>query len=301
MSDSLPITALFASIRGFDDARPALEHLVGQTLAAGGEVIVADGSGEPAPTDEQMAAVGGPIVWLSMPGSSVYQLRLAAYQASRGEIVAVTEDHCYVAPDWIERILAAHAAFPEAGVIGGSVQNGTDRRSIDWAAFFLTQGPFMVPLENGLTDRVSGAANCSYKRRVIERLGGDAEQGVIDFLELPEALEGERLAADDSIRVLHHQSPGFARLSLAEFDNGRTIAGYRRREMERGDWIRIATASVLPLYRSVRAMRIVGGKERPPRARLKAAPAHVWFQYCAIVGELIGYAAGPGDSPKRLY
>jgi len=301
LSDLLPITALIATIRGWPAAKPALEHLVGQTLAAGGEVIVADGSGRTAPTDEEIAALGGPVTWLSKAGASVFQLRLAAYRASRGEVVAVTEDHCYVAPDWVERHLAAHERFPEAGVVGGAVLNGTDQKLVDWAAFFLTQGPFMPPLQNGLAPRVSGPANCSYKRRVLERLGGDDEQGVIDFLELPEALDGERLVADDTIRVLHHQSQGLWGTSLAEFDNGRTIAGYRRREMERGDWLRIASASVLPIYRSVRAMRIVGRKERPAQARLRAAPAHVWFQYCAMAGELIGYVAGPGDSPNRLY
>ena len=208
-TEALPITALLATIRGWPVMRPALEHLVGQTLAAGGEVIVADGSGESPPSDDDMAEVGGPIVWLSMPDASVFQLRLAAYRAARGDVIAVTEDHCFVAPDWIERILAAHASYPEAGVVGGAVLNGTDRKVVDWAAFFLTQGPLMPPLETGFAARVSGPANCSYKRRVLERLGGDDEQGVIDFLELPVALEDEKLVTDDSIRVLHHQSQGF--------------------------------------------------------------------------------------------
>jgi hypothetical protein len=292
---------MLATIRGWPIMRPALEHIVGQTIAAGGEMVVADGSGNPPPTEAEQAEVGGPIAWLSLPGSSVFQLRLAAYRAARGDIVAVTEDHCYVEPDWIARIIATHERYPEAGVVGGAVLNGTNRKAVDWAAFFLNQGPFMPPLENGVAARVSGPANCSYKRRILERLGGDAEQGVIDFLELPAALRGEKLVADDGIRVLHHQSQGLRGTSLAEFDNGRTIAGYRRRRLERGDWLRIAASPVLPLYRAVRAMRIVGRKERPGYARLKAAPAHLWFQYCAMAGELLGYAAGPGDSPRRLF
>lgn len=297
----ITITALMATIRGWPAARQALEHLVGQTVAAGGEVIVADASDNPPPTHEEMDALGGQVRWLSLPGKSVFQLRLAAYRAARGEIVAITEDHCHVAPDWIERILAAHARFPEAGVIGGAVTNGTDQKLVDWAAFFLTQGPFMPPLQNGESERVSGPANVSYKRRVIERLGGDDEQGVIDFLELPAALDGEKKVADDSILVKHHQSQGLFGTSLAEFDNGRTIAGYRRRSMTRGDWLRILGAPVLPLYRSARALRIVKSKDHPTRVLPKTVPAHLWFQYCAMAGELLGYAAGPGDSPRRLY
>ena len=300
-NESTPITALVATIRGWPVMRPALEHLVGQTIAAGGNVIVADGSGKAPPGAQEMAALGGPITWLSKPGASVFQLRLAGYRSAAGEIVAVTEDHCYVDPDWIERVLAAHRDYPNAAVVGGAVINATDTKLVDWAAFLLTQGPFMPPLANGVAERVSGPANASYKRRVLERLGGDEEQGVIDFLELPEALQGEQLVADDSIRVLHHQSQGFWGTSLAEFDNGRTIAGYRRRAMERGDWLRVLGSPVLPIYRAVRAMRIVGRKERPKRIRLKAAPAHLWFQYCAMAGELLGYAGGPGGSPRRLF
>jgi hypothetical protein len=140
---------------------------------------------------------------------------------------------------------------------------------------------------------------------VLERLGGDGEQGIIDFLELPRALRGEDLVADDSIKVWHSQSQGLAGTSRAEFDNGRTIAGYRRRAMTRGDWLRIASSPVLPAYRAVRAIRIVrakGPQDGMPTGRMaQVLPAHMWFQYCAMAGELLGYAAGPGDSPHRLF
>jgi hypothetical protein len=297
---AIPITAVIATIRGWPQARPALAHVVPQANAAGGEVIVADGSGRIAPGLDVLQQLGGPVRWVELPGRSVFQLRRAAYRSARGDIVAITEDHCHVAPDWIARILDAHARFPDAGVVGGAVLNGTNEKLVDWAAFLLTQGPYMPPLANGIVDRVAGPANVSYKRRVLERLGGDEEQGVIDFLELAEALEGHQRVADDTIRALHHQSQGFVGTSLAEFDNGRTIAGYRRRKMGAGDWLRVLGWPFLPLYRSSRAMRIVRKKQHPRGILARALPLHVWFQYCAMAGELVGYAAGPGDSPRRL-
>ena len=305
---TLPITVLIASVRGWPDAREAVRRINAQVHAAGGEFIVADGSGNEPPTEAEMEEMGGPIRWLSLPGRSVFQLRLAAYHASQGEVVAITEDHVYVDPDWVENVIAVHRRHPDAGAVGGAVFNHTDQKLVDWAAFFLTQGPFMPPLANGVAERISGPANVSYKKRVIDRLTtevGDDEQGIIDFLELPDALEGEELVADDSIRVRHNQSQGLLRTSLAEFDNGRTIAGYRRREMGRGDWLRIASSPVLPAYRAVRQMRIVRAKQQQPGmtgARMaQTLPAHIWFQYCAMAGELLGYATGPGDSPKRLF
>lgn len=306
-SESLPITALIASIRGWPAAREAVRRINPQVHAAGGEFIVADGSGNEPPTEAEMQELGGPIRWLSLPGKSVFQLRLAGYRAALGEIVAVTEDHVYVEPDWVERIIEVHRRHPNAGAVGGAVYNHTDQKLVDWAAFFLTQGPFMPPLANGVAERISGPANVSYKKRVLDRLQGegDDEQGIIDFLELPDALQGEELVADDSIRVRHNQSQGLLGTSLAEFDNGRTIAGYRRREMERGDWLRIALSPVLPSYRAVRQMRIIRAKRQQPgmttTRMAQVLPAHIWFQYCAMAGELLGYATGPGGSPRRLF
>jgi len=304
-SESLPITALIATIRGWPTCGQAVTLIAEQVARVGGEFIVADGSQNPPPTAQEVEALGGSVRWISLPGQSVFQLRHAGYQAARGEVVAITEDHCYVASDWIERVIEAHKEHPDAAAIGGTVVNNTDEKVVDWAAFFLTQGPFMPPLQNGVTDRISGPANVSYKRHVLERLGGDDEQGVIDFLELPAVLDGKELVADDSIVVRHNQSQGLRGTSLAEFDNGRTIAGYRRRQMERGDWLRIASSPLLPTYRAVRQMRIVRSKAMPEgmtTARIaKALPAHLWFQYCAMACELLGYATGPGDSPRRLF
>ena len=299
-SATYPLSLVIATIRGWKDALPAMEHIAPQAAKAGAEIVIADGSDAPAPTEADLASLGCEIQWLRLPGKSVFQLRRAAYRAARGDVVAVTEDHCYVAPDWVERIIAAHARYPEAGAIGGAVTNGTNTKLVDWAAFFLTQGPYMPPLVNGPAERISGAANVSFKRRVLDRLAGDDEHGLIEFLELDAALENEILVNDDSIVVLHHQSQGFWRTSLAEFDNGRSIAGYRRRQMTRGDWVRIAGSPVLPIYRSIRALRICGRKSPPQRMLAKSAPAHVWLQYCAMAGELLGYLGGAGGSPRRL-
>lgn len=304
-TETVPITALIATIRGWPDCSRAVRLIAAQVFAAGGEFIVGDASGKAPPSESEMAELGGQINWLSMPGKSVYQVRYAGYHAARGEILAITEDHCAIAPDWVERILEVHRKYPNAAAVGGAVLNDTDEKLVDWAAFFLTQSPHMPPLANGPTNRISGPANVSYKRFIVDRLGGDEENGLIDFLELPAALEGEELVADDSIWVLHSQSQGLARTSLAEFDNGRTIAGYRRRRMTRGDWLRILTSPVLPSYRAVRQMRLVRSKQMPDGMTVsrmaQALPAHIWFQYCAMAGELLGYASGPGDSPRRLF
>ena len=81
----LPVTAVMPTIRGFVDARPAIEHLMPQVAAVGGELIVVDGSEAAQPSPEQLAEVGGDSLhWVSMPGGSVFQLRLRGIPPGAG-------------------------------------------------------------------------------------------------------------------------------------------------------------------------------------------------------------------------
>jgi hypothetical protein len=299
LTDALPaISVMFATIRGWPDARLPVDATRDQLRKLGGELVVVDGSGRPAPPADE---VGDHVRWNSRPGESVFQLRLAGYEACRSGIVALTEDHCAPAGDWCERILAAHAAHPEAVAVGGAVENGTTDHLIDWATFIVTQAPFVPPLTNGPTERVAGAATTSYKRIALERRPDHGEFGAIELFDAIEMrAPGEILLNDDSIRVSHHQSMGLRGTTASQFDNGRTIAGFRRTAMTRGDWLRIAGFPVLPLYRSARSVRIAWGRRIPRSAILATLPIVAYLHYAQATGELVGYLAGPGSSPRRL-
>jgi glycosyl transferase family 2 len=289
---------MFASIRGWPAAKPTVDSLRDQVAAAGGEIVVMDGSGNPTPSAEDTGAV---VRWVKHPGWSVFQLRHAGYGEARGEIVAVTEDHCRATPDWCEAILRAHVDHPDAIAIGGCSQNGTTSHVVDWAAFIVVQGPFIAPLPNGPADRIAGAATVSYKRRALERFPDHGPLGAIELFDTATVRrDGETLINDDRIRIIHHQSMGIMGTAAAEYHNGRTIAGFRRRMFERGDLLRIVGFPVLALYRSLRSIRIALGKRVPRAALITAIPSIVFLQYAHGAGELLGYLAGPGDSPRRL-
>ena len=294
---SPPLSVIIPSIRGWPFAKLALDPLREQVERTGAEVIFLDSSGQPPPSE---AELGFPVRWIERTGASVFEMRREGYRLARSQIIATTEDHCIVAPDWCERLIEAHAAQPDAAAIGGAVENGTPGRALWWAAFFRIQGPFMAPLPTGPTDRLTGAANLSYKRRTLER--HTPEDGIhIDNLDMPALEHGEMLYADDSLRVAHHQPTSLGRTSVLDFHNGRTTAGKRRERMGRQDWVRLGMLGVLPLYRAVRTYRIVRGKEHPAGTLERAMPAVAWLHYCQAVGELVGYASGPGNSPAELY
>jgi hypothetical protein len=293
-----PLSVVIPTIRGWPWSRLCLEPLRAQALALGVEVVLLDASDGPVPTEGE---IGFPVRWLKRPGASVFQMRSEGYRLARGEIIATVEDHCTVAPDWCERVLAVHREHPEAVAVGGAVENGTPGSTLHWAAFFRIQGPFMAPLANGPATRLTGAANLSYKRRFVERFADLDEEGLIDNLDQPELEPGEVMLADDSLRVAHHQATDFLLTSQLDFHNGRSTAGKRRRPMGRSDWVRLATLGILPLYRTLRTYRTVRGKHAPHDILVRTMPTILWLHYCQAAGELVGYASGPGTSPQQLY
>src|SRR5436309_2145882 len=84
-----------------------------------------------------------------------------------------------------------------------------------------------------------------------------ADAGAIELFDTATVRrDDETLVNDDRIRIIHHQSMGLMGTAAAEFHNGRTIAGFRRRMLERGDLLRIFGFPVLAIYRSIRSIRI---------------------------------------------
>ena len=299
LSGSPPvISVMFATIQGWPAARLPIDATNDQLARLSGELVVLDGSGRPPPSRDE---VGSHVTWVSRPGQSVFQLRDAGYGLCRGEIIAVTEDHVAPSANWCDRILAAHAANPEAIAIGGAVDNGTTDRLVDWATFIVTQTPFVGPLRNGPAERIAGAATVTYKRAILERRPDHGDFGAIELFDTAKMRRpGELLLNDDSIRVSHHQSMGIGLTTALQFHNGRAIAGLRRREMARGDWARLLGSPILPLYRTARSIRLAWSRWIPKSQIVVTVPLITFFHYSQMAGELVGYLFGPGSSAQRL-
>jgi hypothetical protein len=277
-----------------------LDALYEQAEAIGAEIIVADGNGRGAPPSPQYSRVQ----WITMPGASVFQLRARAIAVSRGEIVAVTEDHCRVAPDWCQRILAAHQEYPQADMIGGAVENGADQFLIDWANFLIANDKFLPPLPHGKQPIIAGQANVTYKRRVF--LTPYPPEGIDEgsFRQALRARGGE-FYSDDRIRVWHMQSLGVWGSCIIHFHDGRTLMGGKRARVFTRPWLmQLIKVLLLPLRVLVNAPRIAlrttwykRAYRRPALWSLPWIGVVLCFHYA---GELVGHLAGPGNSPQRL-
>jgi hypothetical protein len=291
------MTVTASTVQGWPDIEPYVRSFEAAAAAVGGEVIVTDGSGLPAPP---AAMLGPDTTWISEPGRSVFQLRASAYRAARAPIIGVTEDHCLLPADWAQRNLDAHAAHPEAAAIGGSVLNGATDLVMDWASFLIVQSAVAAPIASGPTDRIAGAVSVSYKRAALADIDEHAGMGAMDALHQRElASSGAALFADDRIRVVHDQSLGFGGTVAIHYHAGRTFGGFRRQHRDLRQVVRILATPVVPIARFVRTARLVSAKGYGPEMR-RAAPA-IWLLLVAqTAGQVVGLISGPGDSPGKV-
>lgn len=291
------LTIAVATVQGWPEIEPNVRSWEAAAAAAGGDVLVADGSGLPAPPD---GTLGPRTRWIREPGWSVFQLRGRAYREATAPIIGVTEDHCLTPVDWGVRSLEAHATHPEAVAVGGGVLNGATETVMDWASFLLVQAAFVAPIASGPAERISGAVNVTYKAEALRGIDGAEGLGAMDVLhQRALAASGATLIADDRIRVTHDQSLGFVGTVVIHFHAGRTMAGFRRQHLDARQLVRLAATPLIPVLRFGRIVALTAPRGYGPQ--LRRAGAAIWLLLVTqTVGQVVGYLAGPGDSPRQV-
>jgi hypothetical protein len=287
MSDRVSISVILATTEPWPDLANCLSVLEPQVEAVGGEIIVGDGHGDA--LDARRVAATDRLSWIRAPGASVFDLRARAAQAARGEIIALTEDHCLVAPDWCAQILEAFRRNPSAMAVTGPVANGSTDKLIDWANFLHTFGAFVPPWNRQQRDRCPPAANVAYRRSAFP--SGPIAPGWMELELTPDLYHRGLYYIHDAITVTHVQSHGFWKTLQAHFDNGRSTTGLHPMSL---------SARQLPwrLFRTT--MRVIGGDERLKPIVRASTPFIFLLSCCHALGEVVGIMAGPGRSPARL-
>ena len=249
-------------------------------------------------TGEGLPAEIPGVRWVKAPGASVFDLRAQATGLARGQIIAWTEDHCRPAADWCERILAAHAAHPEALAVGGAVTNGSTGHLMDWANFLTTFGPFLPPLDKAKIGRVPPAANISFKRNAVP--AGTIESGGIELRVERRLWSMGSIVLDDRIQVTHIQSHGITGTPKSHFHNGRSTSGLVVGHLSiRQRLKRFLICLVLPAEILRTVIVPVAGKREVPLWRCLPLIAVLAFSHA--LGEMAGIVLnGPGLSPQRL-
>ncbi|MGH7005212.1 MAG: glycosyltransferase family A protein, partial [Alphaproteobacteria bacterium] len=102
----------------------AIESVLAQSISAGAfEIVVVDNSDDPSPTEQYVSRHSSAIRIRHHiePIRGLSNARNAGTLLALGPIVAFLDDDATARQGWLEALLAARAAFPDAGAIGGRV------------------------------------------------------------------------------------------------------------------------------------------------------------------------------------
>lgn len=288
-----PLSVVVVIFAGGDAIARILEALVPQADALDAEVLCAS----PAGIDTASARARFPNVqWVEgASAASPARCRALAVRASRGRLVACTEDHCLPAADWCERIVAAHEAGTSAAsaVVGGAIDKATPASSAAWAAYLLDYSRYMPPLPTGDAEFASDC-NVSYTREALDEVADSWHE---EFHETTVhwalVARGRPLRLDPSIVVRQDRAVSTGAYLRERVAHGRTFAITRTAGASRParlGWA--AKACLLPgviLLRVVRRLRERGALARVPiGAWLPLAGAALAWS----VGEFTGYVRG---------
>lgn len=293
-----PLSLVVATIQGWPGYREMFAIQRRAVDSVGGEMIVVDGSHNPAPSPVQ---VGPMTTWISAPGEGIFQLRARAYAVARAPIVAQTEDHCAVDDEWARTAIELHSEFPDAAVIGGVVENGAPERIDDWAVFFIGHFRDMPGVGRGRRVPMAGLTNVTYKRGALEGMDQIGDLGVNEAMhQRALSAQGQQVLIDDRLRVLHIQSLGLGKMTSVAWHAARSAAAMRRQRWTPWTLIRALATPLSPYVYVALITSAVARQRYATRAFVSSAPAVFALLGVRAAAEIVGYLAGAGDSTRRF-
>lgn len=288
------LSVLLPTTREWPEIGEALAAALAQDCVEPFEVLVLDGHGA-----GLAGAPSPPVRWLREPGADVFDLRALGLAAARGEIVAISEDHCVLPSDWCRRVLAAHRESPALALVGPVVNHpGSSRRPVDRANFLLTMGPYAAPLEELPAGRLPIPTNLSLKRAALP--AGRTAAGWLEYDLLAVLRDRGEIGIAGEVSLAHLQSWRAGEALAVHFASGRAYGGSTRGwpRRERLHWLR---HWVLLPRRLVRLTR--PALERGAGGCVPTFADRAWLVGLILAnaaGQLGGALAGAGASRQRL-
>lgn len=282
-----------------DTCLSALER---QCHAPDTEVIVADSS-----SDGTADAIRTRYPWVRLlhfdaPLTTPY-LRGHGIASSRGAVIAILDPFSVAAPDWAERVRAAHAAVPNLA-IGGAV--GLHQPEVQtwsaWTIYFNEYGLFMPPIRTGPTWIVPGS-NVTYKR--IALFAGPVPRYPVfwkTFVNWEIEQSGSPLWLADDVRVDLNKPIPFRDFLHTRYFHGRCFGGMRLANAGLSTrMLRAASTLAVPTLLAWRWTRGFWPKRRHRLRFALTLPGQLALFTVWAWGEACGYLKGAGRSCDRLF
>jgi hypothetical protein len=253
---------------------------------------------------EHAADLGARYPWVRVVDSGrvsqVPAMRRIGVEAASGDLIAVIEEHCSAARDWLRVALAALGGSDYAAV-GGPIVDHDYERLRDWVVYFLEYNGSMPPAPDCETPDLNDA-NIVYRRDVLMRHVALLDEGYWPMHLHPALVAGGVRMRSVPGMVVHHRGPFDYGYYLGQrFLFSRAFAGVRARSQSA--WRRLAYLVAAPLVPALllarMALRVWQKRCRVGKFVLSTpllVPALVVF----VAGEWLGILLGPGDALSRV-
>jgi|GEM_PF-2766270 len=215
-------------------------------------------------------------------------LRWAEIDQLEGDVIACLEARCIPAPDWAERIRAAHAAGPET--IGGVILPSPSASPLELGQYFSDH--FVAAEPRRWARRISDA-NVSYKRCYVDRFRRRLTSGQWETALHAEAAQRGELSLADARAVYRYQDRPLSEVLTERYCHGQDYGAQSTRR-----WARVALAPLLPFVQTGRAFQ-AASRAGLSGAFLRALPWTWTLNTAWALGEAVGGARGVSTNANR--
>ena len=290
------LSVVVPSVNGWASLEGALDALAAQDSGPI-EILVVDRLG--AEVREPLRRRFPSVRVIEVPaGTTIPDMRAAAFDAATADVVGVIEDHVLVPPGWARAMLAQHAGG--ASVVGGSVRNAATDRLVDRAAFLCEYHQSLNP-PAGPSPWVTGN-NVTYRRALLAShreawTAGRWENHLHDTLRA----DGITLVSRPEIAVGHKMHYSVGSYLHQRYLYSRSYAGMRVQgaSFPRRFAMGVAAFALPPVLLARIASRVWSSPAN--RADLiKSLPLQALFTVAWAAGEVAGYWAGGGDALGKV-
>lgn len=230
----------------------------------------------------------------------VPSLRRCGVEQANGHIVAIIEEHCLAANDWLHKALAAHSEG-DYSAVGGPVMDYGYQRLRDWVVYFCEYSNSLPPAPTGEIQNLNGA-NIAYKRRTLIQHMDLLGEGYWEASLHPalSAEGGKFLSMPDM--VVYHRGPfDFGYYLRQRYLFSRAFAGARAKMLPTSR--RLTYILAAPLVPGMLLARMAGRiweKRCHVGKFARSLPLIIPALMVFVAGEWVGYLVGPGDALSKV-
>ena len=292
------ISVVIASKVGSPFIDQCLDSIEKQAKKLEAEVVVV------VPDSESYAArIADQYHWIQVvksPETKVPALRRHGVEQANGEFIAVIEEHCSAAEDWLATAISALASG-EYSAVGGPVVDYNYENLRDWTVYFCEYNGALPPFAHGETGNLNDA-NIAYPRSVLIE-----HKSLLDDGYWPMTLHGTMLAEGHKMlsvpeMVVYHRGPFPFRYYLGQrFLFSRAYTGVRAQNRS-ALWrlTYLVAAPILPAILLARIALRVYSKRCHIGKFIVSLPLTIVALVVLVAGEWIGCLLGPGDALSKV-